>query len=114
MVTRHNGRIGPVVRLPCELNVTSLLTDLTETRRFKTTLDLAESQRPKSPQPLPRFGAPQADAWRPAARSAALAPRADWRELLLRCVPDWPRPHPDTAKRTNHPQPRRLPKKDAS
>ena len=62
VVTGHNGRIRTAVRLPRELNVTSFLADFSETRRLKTTLDLTESQRLKSPQPLPRFGALWADA----------------------------------------------------
>ena len=61
MVTRHNGSIDVAVRLPCEFNVTSFLADLSETRRLKTTLDLAESQRLKPPQPQPRSDALRAD-----------------------------------------------------
>jgi hypothetical protein len=41
--------------------VAALLADLFKTRCFKAALDLAESQRPKPPQPLPRFDALRED-----------------------------------------------------
>src|ERR1700691_5085139 len=100
MMPRHDDGVSTLGYRTRELHVTPLLADLFKTRGFKTTLDLAEAERLKPPQPLPRFGAPSEDAGQPAARSAVAAPHANFREPLLQFGPDWRHRHPGIGKRT--------------
>lgn len=106
VVPMHDDRVGTFGRRTGELHVTSLLADFLKTGGFETTLDLAEAERIKPRQPLPRYGAPREDAWQPGNRSAIPPPHADYRGPFPPFGPGWQHGRPGIGKRTILPRAR--------
>src|SRR5882672_1419089 len=97
----NNGYVHDVIQAADKLNVTALLAGFHKSGRFQAALDFAKWQRAKPPQSRPRQCEFWEDAWLAEVRSIAQALRAGWPRLPLRCHPGWPRPLPDTARRSS-------------
>jgi hypothetical protein len=97
----HDGRVNSLLTPPHKFDVTAFLPGFHESRCLKSTLDLAEWQGLKPPQPQPRRCEPLRVVWLAAARSGVPVLPSNWREPLLRSHLGWPHLPRGTEKHTS-------------